>query len=288
MGEVEDFWAEYHLDQAKDTEFDVAQDDFNDLEIRGGGTQEEFHYFFDNRRSRLIKSFLLKDSSRTDKVCDVVLIKKTDEGYSPRLRFWIRDKSRVATGARGAQATAEVTAQRMVKASVDVGDCHETLWRLIDFLRSFKNIDLPADEFRVAGADQAQLLEALKSHDVEEILSTVGSYLDGKVTGREVQMLVNRRTALETFEKLLTDPDFVEEEKKRLSKSGLEALWQQFFEDNPWIFGYGLKLISCEGYSSEKLEQITTGVTRDHPERGEDGLSGPILTAQDSVDLQIR
>jgi hypothetical protein len=30
-------------------------------------------------------------------------------------------------------------------------------------------------------------------------------------------------------------------------------------KDNPWIFGYGLKLVSTEGVRPERLEQVTTG-----------------------------
>ncbi len=40
---------------------------------------------------------------------------------------------------------------------------------------------------------------------------------------------------------------------------GDEGVWQNFFENNQWIFGYGLSLIACEALDGEKLEKITTG-----------------------------
>jgi hypothetical protein len=39
-------------------------------------------------------------------------------------------------------------------------------------------------------------------------------------------------------------------------------VWQDFFEKNPWIFGYGLSLVACESYDDHKLEQITTGASK--------------------------
>ncbi|MER6827448.1 Shedu anti-phage system protein SduA domain-containing protein [Streptosporangium sp. NPDC000563] len=36
----------------------------------------------------------------------------------------------------------------------------------------------------------------------------------------------------------------------------------KFFEDNPWIFGYGLNLIACESYDDQKLQQLTTGASK--------------------------
>lgn len=255
---VEQFWEEYELNQVKENEFDVAQNDFDRLEIRSGGGADGFHFFFDTGRNRLIKSFLLKEAARTDKVCDVVLIKKPDDGYAPKLRFSIRDKAKVKVGGKGAKAAAEGIGPHTVKAYVDLGDCHENLWRLIGFLKEFQGIDLPPDAFRVADADHVQLLDALKGRDKGEILAAVTSHLEGQLTEREVRMLVNRREALERFEALLKDPAYAKSEMERLNKKP-EALWQQFFEENRWIFGYGLKLISCEGYTSERLEQITTG-----------------------------
>jgi Domain of unknown function (DUF4263) len=250
--DVQRFFMDYELGQEKRTEFDVANGEFGDLEIRNGDGGGGFHYFFETDGNRLIKSFLLKGGPRVDTVCDVVLIKVDEGGYSPRLTLWKRDKT------KGARAVAQDEAPRPAKAMVRLGDCHETFWRLIDFLRSFKDINLPPDAFRVADAGQVQLLDALQDHDKDEVLAAVSSYLEGHVTEREVRMLVNRKTALEYFQRMLTEPGFAESERDQL-QIGPEALWQQFFEDNPWIFGYGLHLVSCEAFSADKLEQVTTG-----------------------------
>jgi hypothetical protein len=36
-------------------------------------------------------------------------------------------------------------------------------------------------------------------------------------------------------------------------------LWQQYFEKNPWIFGYGLSYLSLSGLTDKKLEQVVHG-----------------------------
>ncbi|MGW7426115.1 Shedu anti-phage system protein SduA domain-containing protein [Streptomyces sp. NPDC054813] len=40
--------------------------------------------------------------------------------------------------------------------------------------------------------------------------------------------------------------------------AGLEAVWQGFFEENSWMFGYGLTLVACGLIDDGKPERITT------------------------------
>jgi hypothetical protein len=40
-----------------------------------------------------------------------------------------------------------------------------------------------------------------------------------------------------------------------------EAVWQKFFEKNPWIFGYGLSYIQLSTLDEKKLEQVVHGHT---------------------------
>jgi hypothetical protein len=48
-----------------------------------------------------------------------------------------------------------------------------------------------------------------------------------------------RRKQLQRFERLLLDANYFDTERERL-RSGPEGVWQDFFEANTWIFGYGL------------------------------------------------
>lgn len=243
-----------HIQSAKVNEFDVENGDFSNLVLEAA---DGFHYFYDTTESRLIKSFLLREGPRVDTMCDVVLAGAEDR-LTPRLRLWKKDKtSSVPTGIGEESALSE--AALFVKASVDLGDCAATFWKLSEFLGSFKGVTLEAHEFRITPAADVGLLHALQGHDKQEILQAVKTYLGGDISEREIQMLVDRRTTLAKFRRLLDDEDFFDEESQRLGVNGSEAVWQHFFERNSWIFGYGLTLVSCEAISEKGLEVITTG-----------------------------
>lgn len=245
---------EFLLQRAKETEFDVEEGNFADLEIRQGD-QADFFYFYDTREKRLIKSFVLQENPQVDTLCDVVLIKKA-EGLTPRLNFWKKDKTKGKPEALTVEELVKEGRTALIKARVDVKDCHESYWKLHDFLRSCKEVQLPTQEFRVT---PAELVEALDGHDKGAILRAVKSVIGGDVTEQDVQMLVDRRATLEQFRRLLDDPDHFAAHKAELGVDGDEDVWQAFFEANPWIFGYGLELVACQKYDDKKLERITTG-----------------------------
>jgi hypothetical protein len=243
------------LQRAKDTEFDVATGDFANLVIQPA---EGFHYFYDTSERRLIKSFVLRHGPQVDTMCDVVVIEK-DGRMEPRLRFWKKDKTKGKVGKGAYEAIEAKDSSVLVKASVDVADTHDNLWKLVAFLQSVQGLSLPTHQFRVTDAGDAELLEALKGHDKETVLAAVKSYIGNDLTEQDVQMLVDRRKTLEYFERLLHEDGFIDSERGRLGLKGVEAVWQRLFEDNAWIFGYGLTLVSCEAMSEKGLEAITTG-----------------------------
>lgn len=242
------------LQKAKKSEFDVATGDFGTLVVQAA---EGFHFFYDSAEKHLIKSFVVREGPQVDTMCDVILAGK-DNAFTPRLRMWKKDKTKGGKG-NVAEETVSGEMANVVKSMVNVGDCAENFWKLVDFLRTFNGVELASHEFRVTPAADAELLDALKGHDKEAVLTAVKTYLGGDVTERDVQMLVDRRRTLEYFERLLDDEVFIESERDRLSLKGIEAVWQRFFEDNPWIFGYGLTLVSCDAVTEQGLEVITTG-----------------------------
>lgn len=244
------------LERIRETEFDVSSGVFADLEIRPA-PDEKFYYFYDKNNSRLIKSFALRVGPKVDTVCDVFLIKK-DSGFTPRLTFWKKDKSK---GWADTVTESELITERrttLIKARVDTDGCHDNFWKLIDFLKACREIQLPHYVFRLAEGEDAELARALEGHNKNAILAAVKTYLEGQVTEQDVQMLIDRRKTLARFAQLLTDPEFFSRERARLTLT-TEGIWQSFFEENVWIFGYGLTLVACEKFSDKKLEQITSG-----------------------------
>lgn len=236
------------------TEFDVKTGSFASLEIRQGN-QQGFFYFYDTGKSRLITSFILRKGQRVDTMCDVVLINK-DDALTPRLTFWKKDKTKGKVEDATDEELVKERRTILIKARVDTKDCHESYWKLNDFLRSCKEVQLPTHEFRVA---PAELVDALEGHDKMAVLTAVKAYLGGQVTEKDVEMLVDRRATLEDFRRLLGDADYFVTRRARYGVSKDEGVWQAFFEENPWIFGYGLTLVACQKYDEKKLEQITAG-----------------------------
>lgn len=246
-------------------EFIVEGGDFSQLEIRPSGTSA-LHYFYDKRGSRLVTDFVLHDGQRVATICTVTLIYK-DGAYAPRLKFWKKDKTK--TGPAGQTVLRDgipaIVDTREIKALVDTGDGHENFWVLIKFLQECKELTLPAGQFKIVGNDSAEIVRLLQGSDKEQVVEALRSVLGGSLTQADLDVISNRKGQLEVFRKYLSDAEFFEQRRNRLREMGKdskpEAVWQRFFEDNPWIFGYGLNLIACASFDDEKLEQITTGAS---------------------------
>lgn len=241
----------------RDTEFDVESGDFSALVIRDAGKPSGFHYFYDTSSRRLITDFVLDDRPQVATMCQVTLIKKEDK-FSPRIRLWKKDK----TGPGRGQARLEIAdlpETRVIKAMVDTDECHDNFWKLIAYLQSLAEIDLPANTFRVLSENDAAVVEMLQRTPKAERLAVIRAAV-GNLTEDDIQVLAGRKAQLDHFGRLLNDEDFFRAEQERLRR-GPEPVWQEFFERNTWIFGYGLNLISCQSLTDAKLEQITTGAS---------------------------
>ena len=93
--------------------------------------------------------------------------------------------------------------------------------------------------------------------DNEELFAEV---VRSEITKQDVVAVGYRKRQLQVFQKLLEDPQYFEDAKTRKQCSS-EAVWQKYFEKNPWIFGYGLSYIQLSGLDEKKLEQVVHGHT---------------------------
>lgn len=92
---------------------------------------------------------------------------------------------------------------------------------------------------------QPELIEELSKHDI---------------TAKDVAILGHRRKQLGEFEQLLKNDNFFESQKQALGENKKsEDVWQDFFEKNKWIFGYGLNYFLNSSLDGEKFEQIVKG-----------------------------
>ncbi|MFE6859007.1 Shedu immune nuclease family protein [Nocardia sp. NPDC057668] len=75
----------------------------------------------------------------------------------------------------------------------------------------------------------------------------------------DVVAMARRRNQVARFKRLLEDDEYFAEEAKEVPKESPEAVWQRFFEENPWIFGVSLSGQLLTKWSDEKLEQVVVG-----------------------------
>lgn len=105
----------------------------------------------------------------------------------------------------------------------------------------------------VLSRDQALRLLADQPDLVDELLRT-------RVTATEIAELGHRREQLAQFDRMLREPPYLESKKQDLGpRAGTELVWQQFFERNTWIFGYGLNYVLNSALDAHKLEQTVRG-----------------------------
>lgn len=133
---------------------------------------------------------------------------------------------------------------------------------LVDFIKSIKELNIEdKNGFSIKDDDLKKLTltkeQAYKIYKDNETLFK--EVLNENITQDDILNLVYKKEQLDYFEKLLTQEGFFDFEKKRLEISKDEALWQFFFEENTWIFGYGLQYIINIPLENKKLEQVVAG-----------------------------
>lgn len=211
---------------SKSEDFFIGEDNFADLQINAAPARDEFYYFFDRKQRRLITQFILDERTQVRYICKVSLIKKGDK-FTPRLIFSIRDKQGKIIAQRGPTAGTPYT----LKANISLERCHDNFWQLISFLLSLRKMEVPDGAFSLITQGEAEIIAALRGRDTESIVNIIKqlSTTKGvKLSQEDINQLLKRREVLDGFARgLRTSLD-------------AETAWQDFFEKNKWIFGYGL------------------------------------------------
>ena len=239
----------------KGEDFVIGTDKFSDLQINSTASVEQFYYFSNKKNRRLIKQFILESKKQVDYICQVILIKKGDK-FTPRLAFSVRDKTKTITQEEYEKPT-------NIKANISLSDCYENFWKLISFLQSLREVEIPQDNFSLISQGESEIVTALQGRDAESIVNIIRqlSTTEGiKLSQEDVNQLLRRRDKLEKFKSGL-DKEIADESK-----------WQNFFEKNKWIFGYGLN------YQILRQEQIQPHYGGDRVD-GQGGQRGDYLTS---------
>ena len=114
----------------------------------------------------------------------------------------------------------------------------------------------------------------------EQLLSLISEQPDlvaeiakNNTTSQEVALLGERKKQLEMFHRFLTDRDYFEAHRVALgSNKRPEDVWQDFFERNTWIFGFGLSYQFNSPLEGQKLEQVVKGYDFNSSGKRVDGL----------------
>jgi len=125
------------------------------------------------------------------------------------------------------------------------------LAKIRDFLVFLQSIDLKSvtgrrlhladDSLELTEETKKQIKTLLSSPEglsvVEEIIKS------GAINSKDIINLGYRKEQLFVFNNLLTDKNAVAAYRSEhgINAPGDEAIWQYFFKENQWIFGYGLK-----------------------------------------------
>lgn len=244
-----------------DHDFKVGKEDFADLEIRpAGAANEKLHYFYHRSRRTFVKRFILHISQQVLTVCVVTLIRGDDGRFEPRVTIAKRD--------RATDRIAElliVDEGKATKARVDLDECHDNFWALIGYIHGLREVDVPREVFAVLPQTSAELVELLRDLGKREAIEGIVDRY-GKVSDADVALLTRRRDSLDLFRRLLEDATLFAGIKSQYGAARDEDVWQRFFEENQWIFGHGLQLVSCSSLDGRKLENIVVG---------HDALNGP-------------
>lgn len=144
--------------------------------------------------------------------------------------------------------------------------------KLLAFLTDVVNIHFP-DAERLNIPDSA-LRSVIMTEDQAKAILTgnldlVVRLAENEVTERDIVALGYRRTQLAHFECLLNDPQYFTEQAQGRRP---EAVWQAFFEANPWVFGYGLAYVFMDALDGRKLEQTVRGFSVAEPGKRADAL----------------
>ena len=137
----------------------------------------------------------------------------------------------------------------------------EEIGRFCEFLANIQSVEFN-NRAKLNIPDEELRKIALTTHQAKTFLTEnqelFAEALKSEVTTEDLVAVGFRKKQLSVYRNLLNDPSYFEE-LKNIKKCSNEALWQKYFEKNPWVFGYGLGYIFLSSLDDRKLEQVVQG-----------------------------
>lgn len=137
--------------------------------------------------------------------------------------------------------------------------------RLCEFLANIQSVDLK-NNAKVNISDEELRKIILTTHQAKTFLienqELFLEALKSEITTEDLISVGFRKKQLSVYKNLLSDQNYFDDLKRKKNCLS-EALWQKYFEKNPWIFGYGLGYIFLSNLDDKKLEQVVQGYSVD-------------------------
>lgn len=191
------------------------------------------------------------------------------EGKQVALR--ITDGERQEIIAKFYEDSREIYSLQIQKYTTLTGSPHKTYFtftsdeiaKLYNFIRNISLIPIQNNDGAKLDDKFVEEIILTKQQAINLIndnYALISEIINTKITPQEITNLNHRKKQLEKFDKLLTDNDYFEKTRTELGPNkGKESVWQNFFEENTWIFGYGLNYIFNSPLQNAKLEQVVSG-----------------------------
>ncbi|WP_431972039.1 Shedu immune nuclease family protein [Nocardia sp. bgisy134] len=106
------------------------------------------------------------------------------------------------------------------------------------------------------GRDEARLIAAYRANP-----ALFRKLIEDDEAAHDVVAMAHRRQQVDRFHRLLTDDAFFDAEAAATASGKAEAVWQNFFDENPWIFGLSVGAQLLTSWDDRSLEQVVAGFT---------------------------
>ena len=157
-----------------------------------------------------------------------------------------------------------VTIQKFIKNGVSKQSFSfgpREISKILEFFANIKRIHFQSNEkINITDVELEELL--LRPDQARRLVidnpKLIAALAREEITSEDIVALGYRKHQLQIFDNLLHDEKYFNEKKAEVAK-GPEAVWQDFFQVNPWIFGGALSLIHFGPLNGRKLEQTVKG-----------------------------
>ncbi len=118
-------------------------------------------------------------------------------------------------------------------------------------------IEILSDAFGIVTANLDQVLRLAYEKDPDRLRAIIAN----DEASNDVIAMAHRRVQVQRFRRLLSDDSYFDSEAAKLPGGGGEKVWQNFFEENSWIFGVSLSGQLLTSWDKNKLEQAVAGAS---------------------------